>query len=447
LAEQNQHPNYPDILGYITGGGRYNVNVAQVALAVRPRVVRAGRPFEAILLIQNASDSDVDITATLQIPEQDAKRQKNRFRAKSMRLVVGLRPAEVGYVVLPLSSLPDTAVSDQYKVGMAVEVKPLAKPRRIRLAEGGGAVNLEYLSDETLAKINDLKKLSFSTTRRGLIGSVIEAPFHVLSAQVGQLVDLSPGWVSLWRMSDYRDDRLLLERYGSALAEKVLPKLKAQTLYPAMFRATGQRLRAAGYDIHPIEAHYIAKLLVTVLESAAPEEETIDPLIDGKFNVKRLLKNGTNDPNALPGWCRGLLKAIDKDPSAAENPALATATTVYDELLRDAIPYGFQLLAKTTGEDLGSVDEVREYAERLTNTIMRRDKPLTFTDVYLPLVLGGVVIYDKALSPDEKVGEALSEMLEQLEARRSEVNPDTELVYQMGEQVLDRALQKYGYRA
>src|SRR5258708_3512400 len=87
-------PNYPDLLGSITGGARYNINVAQVALGLRPRNVRAGRTFEVILLIQNATDVDIDVTATLQLPPQDTKKKPKRFIAKSERLVVGLRPAE-----------------------------------------------------------------------------------------------------------------------------------------------------------------------------------------------------------------------------------------------------------------------------------------------------------------------------------------------------------------
>lgn len=445
MPEINQ-PNYPDILGYITGGERYNAGVVQVALAVRPRVPRAGRPFEAILLIQNASDVDVDVTATLHIPEQDAKKQINRFMAKSSKLVVGLRPAEVGYVVLPISSMPDTAVSDQYKVGMGVEVKALEKPRRIRVPEGGGVVTPEYLSEETTDKVNELKRLSYSTAKRGLMGTTLEAPFNILSAQMGQLADLKPGWVSLWKMSDYKDDRLLLEKYGSILADNILPSLKRDKLYPVLFQATQEKFLATGYDIQPVEAHYITKLMIALLEAAEPDEETFDSLEFHRYNVKLLLQKGTDDPSALPSWCRGLLKAIDRDASVAENPALALSTTLYDELLRDSIHHAFEMIVNATGEDLGSETDMQEYGERLIGDILKGN-PLTFLDVYLPLALGGVIAYDRAILADEKVGEMLTDIFKQIKTRREEVNEDNELVYRMAEQVIDRALQKFGYRA
>jgi hypothetical protein len=305
----------------------------------------------------------------------------------------------------------------------------------------------EYLPEETQVKLNELKKLTFSTNRRGLMGNTIEAPFNVLSAQVGQLVDLKPGWVSLWKMSDHRDDRLLLERYGSVLGDKVLPNLNRERLYGALFEATRQRIAASGYDIQPIEAHFIAKLLITVLEAAAPEEENFDPLNDERLNVALLLKKGTDNPSALPAWCRALLKAIDKDPSAAEHPEQALASNLYDELLRDSIRHGFNILAKTTGEELGSESDMQEYGERLIHSIAKPSGDLTFTDVYLPLVLGGVVAYDRSILSDEQVGESLTEIFRQIKTRRGEVNEANDLVYSMGERVIDRALQKYGYRA
>ena len=51
------------LLGAVTGGERLNLDVVQCALGVRPSSVPAGKPFEAILLLQNASDVNVDVTA------------------------------------------------------------------------------------------------------------------------------------------------------------------------------------------------------------------------------------------------------------------------------------------------------------------------------------------------------------------------------------------------
>ncbi len=443
-------PNYPDVLGYITGGDRLNVGVVQLALAVRPRVTRAGRPFEAVLLIQNASDVDVDVTATLQIPDVDAKKQKKRFLTKSERLVVGLRPAEVGYVSLPLSSLPDTAVSDSYKVGMAVEAKPLGKPRRIRQPDGGGTVVIEYVADEAQQRINDLKKLSFSTTKRGLVGTVLEASFSVMSGQLGQLADLKPDWVSLWKMSDYyKDESLLLDRYGELLTNKVLPQLKRLKLYAPLLQATQHRFQAAKYPLKPIEARFITKLLVSILEMAAPKEDAFDYLSDDRLNVSRLLKQrptGEGGSITMPSWCRAMLRAIDHNEQAAEKPAHALATVLYDELLRDAMRHAFGMIKTATGVELGSEADVEAYTERLVSELRQPSRALTFTDAYLPLVMGGVIFYERVVMPEEKIGETLVEIASALSDRALERDEDNELVFKLAEQITDQALQKYGYR-
>lgn len=446
---ENPSPNYPDILGYITNGARYNLNVAQVALAVRPRVVRAGRPFTAILLIQNASDVDIDVTATLQLPDTDAKKKPKRFITKTERLKIGLRPAEVGFVQLPLSCLPDTAISNDYKVGMAVEVKPLAKGRRVRAAEGGGEVVAEYLSEETLNRLNELKKLIFSTSKRGMMGTIIEAPFAVMSPQIGQIPDFKPGWISLWKVSDHRDDRLLLERYGEALKERILPQLKREIVYQPLFEATETRFNNSGYPLLPAETHYITKLLTVILEMANPQEQTVDPVGDEGLNVAAALKKGSAaSPNALPSWCKAMLKAVDTDPSAADHPESALATNLYDELLRDALKYAFKAVTQASGETLGTDEETLAYAERLILDLTEgRKGKLGFTDVYLPLALGGVINYDRAILKDEQVGEILNDLAKALKTRQGEINEDNELIYQMAEKMIDRTLFKYGYRA
>lgn len=443
-------PNYPDVLGSITGGARYTVNVAQVALAVRPRNVRAGRPFEVILVIQNTADVDIDVTATLQLP-QDAKKKPNRFIAKSERLVVGLRPAEVGYVALPVNCLPDTAISDSYKVGVSVDVKAQGnKPKRVRSNDGGGVVEPEYLNDEAVEKINDLKKLSYSTSRRGFMGSVLEAPFNVLSAQIGQLADLKAQWVSLWKISDLRDDRLLLTRYAQPLQTILLPRLKRDILYTPLYQTTEDRFRQAGYALQPSEAHYITKLLVYVLEMAAPEENTTDRIYDERLDVSLAIKRfqrGETDKPVLPAWCKGMLKAIDTNPSSAEQPAVALAGQVYDELLRDAMRFAFHLITTTTGEQMGSEEDITDYIEKWISKIQSGKASMSFSDVYLPLLLGGVIIYDRAILKTEKVGEMLTELSRHVKSRYAEVSADDEMVYRITEQIVDRAFQKFGYRA
>ena len=69
--------HYSDILGYVTGGQRVTINGLDMALAVAPPVVPAGRPFQVVLLAQNTTNTPVELNAALSLPVRDAKRQKD----------------------------------------------------------------------------------------------------------------------------------------------------------------------------------------------------------------------------------------------------------------------------------------------------------------------------------------------------------------------------------
>lgn len=64
----------------------------------------------------------------------------------------------------------------------------------------------------------------------------------------------------------------------------------------------------------------------------------------------------------------------------------------------------------------------------------------------MPLVLGGIIIYDRVTLPGENLSDSLVQISTALDERGYERNRDTELIFAMGEQLISRALQKYGYR-
>lgn len=444
---------YPDVLGAVTGGPRLNAGVVQIAIATRPRIVRAGRPFEVLLLIQNASDAEMDVTATLQLPELDAKKQKGRFSAATQRLVVGLTPAETGYVSFPVGCAADTAIAEGYKIGISLEIKGEGKPKRIRPAEGGDTA-LAGLSHVQVEAITNLKKLSFSVARRGLMGAALEVTFGVMGAQAGAAPapPAKPGWIHLWGLESTDGVAELFTRYSSPLANFVISRFTREKLYSPLFQSTREKLTAAGFEPLPIEAHFITKLLVACLEMADPNEDVIDYLGGEQLNVMRWLQHEGMKPSEadLPNWCQGMLRLMAMDRKALENPPRTLATTLYSDLLLDVIPHALQMVTKITGEDLGSQRDRVEYAQQLIQRLGQPGAglPLTLSDAYLPLVMGGIIYYDRAILKDEKIVESLLEMKRQLEIRRDDLlDEDHEMVFSLARRVLDSAMQKHGYSA
>ncbi|NJL94714.1 MAG: hypothetical protein HC915_13855 [Anaerolineae bacterium] len=164
MVQSIESINYPDLLGAVTGGKRLNIDLVQCALSTRPDAVRAGQNFEVIFLIQNVVDVDVDVTVEMKLPERDLLKRRNMFYSKSSRILVGLQPAEVGYIILPASCSPKTEHGEQYSVSATVQVdRPDKhhKPQRIRGINGGGGFSFEMLPERTQQLLLDLRKLSW----------------------------------------------------------------------------------------------------------------------------------------------------------------------------------------------------------------------------------------------------------------------------------------------
>ena len=446
MPDQNT-PNYPDVLGYITGGVRHNVNVVQVALAVRPRVIRAGRAFEVILLVQNASDVNVDLVATLKPPERDAQKQKGRFISKNTRLVVGLRPAEAGYVKLPMSCLPDTAVSNDYRMGMQVAVKPLSKPSRIRHARGGGPFEPESLADEDMrAEIADLNRLHFSADKPFGLGDTIEVPFAVMPGRIGKMADFQPGWVSLWTTRDMEDERALVARYASLMLATVLPQLHRSKVIEPLMAETTRRFEAAGYPLKEYEALYIAKMLARILDMAAPQENVFDYLANPEYNVALTLKSDLPEDGSspvLPLWAQNMLKLIAQNEKAAHHAVQAVTRLLYNDLVRDAIPHAFSIITSATGESFGTDEEIQHYAD-LVLTKLNETADMDLSHSYVPLLLGGLVVYDRVVKPGEDLGESLREMSNVIDERMDERKASNEMVFTLARDLVNRSLLKFG---
>lgn len=439
--------NYPDVLGAITGGERCNIGVAQAALAVRPRVARAGRPFEVILLLQNACDAAVDVTTTLHLPDVDAKKQRGKFLTRNVKLVIGMAPAEVGYVVLPASTLPDTAVSDAYKVAVDVDVKTLQKPNRIRQADGGGAFSVDYLKPEAKEQFESLKSLTFSTTKR-LGRNIIEAPLNLMSGTLGQITDFKPGWVSICRLVDYGDPRPMLHRYADLMRISILPRMKRHETFLPLLETTKNKFSEADFPLYEAEAVLIAKLLTLILEYAAPGENAHGFVTAGNYAISPLIERNPLSIETvpeLPHWAQGMLQLVDRDSRVAYHPILAINKLLYEELLYDATVHAFDLVERETGEDLGSPMEMAGYARTLVSMVKNKE-PLGFSRVYLPLVLGGILVNDKMPASKESPLDLLRSLSQALDARADELGEDEAALIDMTKRLIDRTGQKYGLR-
>lgn len=447
-------PNYPDILGEITGGQRLQVGVVDAAMSVCPHIVRAGETAEIILLLQNTSDVRVEVVAEPKVPARDMNGKTDKFILKTSRMTAVLSPAEVGFVSLPLYIQPDAAPENGYRVFFTISVKPQAKYHIVRRT--GEPITQNYFFSYTpaiLKQISDLKRLEFSITKTGLLGTSIETTFDLAPARKTQEPpsELKPSWNRLWAMSDNTDARYLLEQHGKVLQKRILPLLERDNLYKPFYRSTMQRFAARGYQLTPNEAHYITKLLVDVLEMGRRLPIGLLYPDQALYGVSQRLEEGwahDGRPVQLPYWCKDLLTRIGSDPRITERPVMSLATIMYDSVLRDAITHGFALIHLVIKRQLGSKDEMTRLAAQFTKDLRNEETCLDFDDIYLPLVLGGIIVDTEVPLQYENPIKRLHASYDHIRKLRPRGGTDVEkiLVYSIACKVCDWALEKHGFR-
>jgi hypothetical protein len=448
---ETKNTAYPDILGCVTGGERLNIGVVQMALAIRPQVLQAGRPFEVLILLQNASNAPVDVTLTLQLPERDAKKQKDRFIAKVNRLVIGLQPAEVGYALLPVTTLADTASADDYRIGLEVAAKANEKPHRIRPGEGAPPVDERTLRRDLQKELAELKTLSYSTEKRGLMRGIVEVSFSLLPGKVGSLVDLKPGWHSLWTLLDLQaEDSSLAHRFGPEMRLQILPRLSKERVYKPLVTKVEQVFNDAGYPLQALEASFVARLLGLVLIYAATGQEAVTNVnlppakhlqIGEYFEDERYLK--PDEEIHLPQWANGLMRAVGQDKRAAQHPLQAITHFAFDDLLMDGIRHGLQLIEEAVHIELGDEDEHAHYAHQLIDRLHEKNQ-MDFVSAYMPLVIAGTLVYEHMLLPEEDRHDILDAITPMLKAREKTLRPEDHDVYAITRDVARIVLMKYG---
>jgi hypothetical protein len=458
MTDANAH-NYPDIFGYITEAERHNVGDVQVALATRPRTVKAGRQFEVIMLIQNTVDSPVDVTVSLQLPNKDHDGKKGRFLTGKERLVVGVEPAEVGYVTLPMSTMPDTAVGTDYMIGMDVSARTLEKGERIRSVAGGATFDPSSVPPEKAEHIDDIKKLRFSTQKRGFLrGNTLETPISVMQGKIGQRPDMTPGWNSLWTLEDQDDLNLLLDKYGTLIRQRLLPRLVPEKLFEPLAKKTFVGFKRSGYPLTKPETICATRLLLVVLQYATGKND--GSAFGGSYDVMSYLRNRDRDRAKLekrsfiagddapvpelPRWLKAYLQLLTKDERMAAVPHKVIPELLYNELVLDALVYAFRIVEQASGENIGTEDEMENYAHLILDKLGTPGE-MDFSHAYLPWIMGGILVADEVVIGEENLTDVMKDIRFMLEERKDEEDEANEPVFEMATTVLEQTLKKYGF--
>lgn len=442
--------NYPDVLGYITGGTRLDYGVLHAAAAVQPNPVNAGTPIDVTVILQNTTDAALEVLVVLNVPERDLTGRKGSFVAKVQRLAIGMQPSEVGVLKLPLLTQPGTAPG-VYLLSMQVTAKPTGKATRIRLPDGGGEFYMGAMNRQTQQKIEDLRVLQFSggvAAKRGLFGSstpVLETHVTLQPGGLGKILDRQGDYQPLWQRRDLKEDpMLLLGRHREALMTHVLPSLDRTRLLEPLTKRTEMVFKQAGYELKPIEASLIARVLVRVLEYACIGQLSYGRKFTPRpeYEVAALLEKPDTASPANLFWLQDLLALLEEDERTARFTSRFIPEKCYNGLLRDGFFYALGEVEAAQGLSFGNHEELEKIAEEWMTKLDLAS--MNFADVYLPLVLAGAVIFDDVLLPDENLKELLGQLEELREERAAEYNEANAALFDMLRDIYSKAARKYG---
>ncbi len=449
-------PNYPDILGYLTGGTRFSVDHVECAVAALSNTVMTGEIFTLFVLMQNTVDVRVTTTISLDVSGGALLDEILVPRTHQMRVL--LRPAEVGFAMIPIAVRP-SARRGKFSLDVTVGTETGGEAKTIRTTSKQPP-SLDYyfnFSEQALARITKLRKLTFHTGKRGLFNTgmltgmtgMLFSPRLALPLQIKKserkthLPPKGADWMSLWSLDDNADSRHLLERNQKQLEDEILPQLTRKRLSAPFYQTTMSRFSKAGYTISEVEGKFITRLLVHMLETVPDRKYLYEG--EAYFDLVNTLREGwSNDglPVDLPGWCRSFLNLLASRPNLVQNVPRTLADRLYDEVLRDAVIHGFSLIHHFMNIELGTHADITAYGDQIVRMLWDPDIELTFTDVYLPLVVGGVLVLDNIRYKDEHILKELN-LLADASVRNRVASDDQ--AFQLIDRIISVALRKYGY--
>jgi hypothetical protein len=378
---------YSDILSeYVSARDRLENNGLQFVCQLEPHTVAPGELTALTIYLQNALD--VPLQATIRVHDPSAQEKGRRGRSTpSPRLVqftllesemsLAVEPAEMGLLRIPLQIDPATE-QGEYSVRCSLAVKPQGRGTRIRPPESQGRLGQTILKDTVglgLAAAVGVGYISVPADQVTATITVAGAAEHPAE------VDLEPAFTSLWIPEELAIQQKALQEVNDRRIH-ILEQLKTEPMYVALLEESEAAYSDMNVSLRVGERIFLAKILTYTAQYFLQDINRQDALL-------------------IPIWSDALRNDL------STNDYLGMVTQVgYDRLSRLAIALSFALVSEALGREPWTIEEQRAVADLVLNCV-RQGESLPSEFLYLPLLLGGLVVAHKVCMPDEDVGKSL----------------------------------------
>jgi hypothetical protein len=376
-------PDFPDVLGMVTGGARLSAGAVQYALALYPTSVAVGQALEALILLQNACDRPVSVTITLHLPRKDVDGNRMSLVAPKESLTQNLGPGETGLLHVPIIPYPPTHPSEENVIGVRAEARAPRGAQMVHGRHGGRPASVLSMSP---FRLNALREVGFSAV---VEGEHVVKTFNILPGSIAApQLDLTPRYETLWSVRELPDEQaryLALSKRAAAFAETLDPS----RLLEPLIAVTETRYARAGLSLHPAESLYVGKTLIYALEDGL-QAEGVYPLNEA-------------------AWFRRLITVADDDGLLSDRDGLIAF--LYTALIRDAVRLGLVMVERASGEQLGEKADHIFYAQEVI-TALETQHENDLGHIYLPLILAGVLVNSTVKDVRENPWESLARLRE-----------------------------------
>ena len=389
---------YPDVLGDLAEAHhRFEVNGVHYLAELDPAAIAPGESTSVRVLLQSCWGVPLQVSITLHLPPNPAH-TPGTLSIIQARTDVPLEAAEVGEVRVPVATAAST-LPGKYPITVTLGASYQARGLYVRGQKSEGQLGETLLTFSTGMALSRTLGLGFVSQ---------PAPQQILSLEVagapqpGPRPDLTPTYLSHWTVADLPIDGKARHQINDQRLY-LLPQITRQALYLAFLEESQERLRDAHLPLHIGEALFLAKILTFTVEYFLKWPERQEAILVPAFALAYRHNLPTDDPVFL------------------------VARADYARVTRLAIALSFGLLRKKIGRDVWSVEEQKAVAELVAERV-ERGGVLPAEFLYLPLLVGGLMVAGDVQMSGEKAAQSLALLEQARQKRADELAENPELV-------------------
>jgi hypothetical protein len=386
---------YPDVLGdLVESRQRFEVNGVHYVMALDPPTIAPGETTRLRTWLQSCWDVPVQFSVSIHLPTHPTP----ALSIIQKQTDVPLQAAEVGELAVPIACGAEALPGD-YVVSVLVQAKFERRGLYIRSQKTKGQLGETLLSFTTRTGLAPVMGLGFMARTQ----AEQEFSLHVQGpAQPLPQPDLTPTFLSHWTVDDLPIQGKT-RQYVNDQRLYLLPQLTRQALYVAFLEESQARFRDAGLPLHIGEVLFLAKILT--------------------YTAEYFLRNpDRQDAVLIPAYVLAYRHDLPMN-----NPVFLITRADYGRLARLAISLSFGLLRQRLKHDPWTMEEQMAVADLVTDRVERGGLlPAEF--LYLPLLLGGLMVAGEVQMPGEKLSQSLGLLAQARQKRTNELAENPEMV-------------------